>query len=148
MQYLNNINIVTKKGKDSMGFNLEIKNHLEYVDRDGVTIYSVGDNIVCEAGGKRYIGKIASIGYYRREEDPEPQPAIYIDTSKNETSYSGEVIMVEDITYLYNDTAEYRLEAMGELIDILHDKWDGMTGQEKDRVGKILMWFWQLAEQK
>ena len=84
-----------------MGFNLEMKNHLECIDGEGFTIHYVGDNVVCEAGGKRYIGKIASIGYYRREQDSEPQPAMYIDTSKNDTSYSGEVVMVDDITYLY-----------------------------------------------
>ncbi len=131
-----------------MGFILEVQNHLRYSDEERDIICSVGDRVVCEAGGKRYIGRIASIGYYKEEEGAEPRQAIYIDTTKGRKSYSGEVIMLDDITYLYNDTAEYKSEAMGELIDILHDKWDDMTGQEKGRVGKILMWFWQLAEQK
>ena len=127
---------------------LELENHLEYKHEEGTAIYSVGDNIVCEAGGKRYIGKIASIGYYRREEDPEPQPAIYIDTSKNETSYSGEVIMVEDITYLYDGTVTYRQEAVQDLIDILLDYRDKMEEEDRDKVGKIFMGLWNLATQK
>lgn len=48
------------------------------------------------------------------EEGAEPKPAIYIDTTKGRKSYSGEVIMLDDITYLYNDTAEYKSEAMGD----------------------------------
>ena len=131
-----------------MGFNVEMNNYLLHKDEEKIVGYFAGDNIICEAEGKRYVGKIASIGYYREEEGAEPKPAIYIDTTKGRKSYSGEVIMLDDITYLYNDTAEYKSEAVGELIDILHDKWDDMTGQEKGRVGKILMWFWQLAEQK
>ena len=79
-----------------MGFNLEMKNHLENKDESGTAIYSVGDSVVCEAGGKRYIGKITSIGYYQNDGE-EAKPAIYIDTSKTKTSYSGEVVMAEDI---------------------------------------------------
>lgn len=147
MQYLNNINIVTKKGKDSMGFNLEIKNHLEYKHEEGTAIYSVGDNIVCEAGGKRYIGKIKMIGYYKKD-GGEIKPAIYIDTSKTETSYSGEVVMVEDITYLYDGTVTYRQEAVQDLIDILLDYRDKMEEEDRDKVGKIFMGLWNLATQK
>ena len=131
-----------------MGFNLEIKNHLEYVDRDGVTIYSVGDNVVCEAGGKRYIGNIASIGYYRKDKDSEPQPAIYIDTSKTKTSYSGEVVMAGDITYLYNGSAAYRQEAVQNLIDIILDYRNSMKEEDQNKVGKMLMGLWNLGTQK
>ena len=130
-----------------MGFNLEIKNHLEYVDRDGVAIYSVGDNVVCEAGGKRYIGKIKTIGYYKKD-GGEIKPAIYIDTSKTETSYSGEVVMVEDITYLYDGTVTYRQEAVQDLIDILLDYRDKMEEEDRDKVGKIFMGLWNLGIQK
>lgn len=145
----NKNNKVMKKEKGhSMGFDLEMNNYLLHKDEEKIMGYFAGDNVICEAGGKRYIGKIASIGYYREEEGAEPKPAIYIDTTKGRKSYSGEVIMLDDITYLYNDTAEYKSEAMGGLIEILLDKWDDLAEQEKDRAGKILMWFWNLAEQK
>ena len=47
-----------------MGFILEVQNHLRYSDEERDIICSVGDRVVCEAGGKRYIGRIASIGNY------------------------------------------------------------------------------------
>ena len=129
-----------------MGFNLEMKNHLEYKHEEGTAIYSVGDNVVCEAGGKRYIGKITSIGYYQNDGE-EAKPAIYIDTSKTKTSYSGEVVMAEDITYLYNVSAAYREEAAQSLIDIVLDYMDSMKEGDQDKVGKILMGFYQLSKQ-
>ena len=131
-----------------MGINLEMKNHLEYKQEEGTASCFVGDKVVCEAGGKRYIGRIASIGYYRREKDSDPQPAIYIDTSKTKTSYSGEVVMVEDITYLYNDSAAYREEAVQDLIDIVLDYRDSMKEEDRHKVGKILMGMWYLVEQE
>ena len=129
-----------------MGFNLIIGNHLEYKHEEGTATYSVGDSVVCEAGGKRYIGNIASIGYYRKDKDSEPQPAIYIDTSKTKTSYSGEVVMAGDITYLYNGSAAYRQEAVQNLIDIILDY--SMKKEDQDKVGKILMGLWNLGTQK
>ena len=129
-----------------MGFNLIIGNHLEYKHEEGTATYSVGDSVVCEAGGKRYIGNIASIGYYRKDKDSEPQPAIYIDTSKTKTSYSGEVVMAGDITYLYNGSAAYRQEAVQDLIDIILDY--SMKKEDQDKVGKILMGLWNLGTQK
>ena len=131
-----------------MGFNLELNNHLEYRHEEGTAIYSVGDNVICEANGKRYIGKIASIGYYRKEKDSEPQPAIYIDTTKTKTSYSGEIIMVEDITYFYNNSAVYRTEAYKNLIDIVLDYRESMKEEDQAKVGKILMGLWHLVEQE
>ena len=130
-----------------MGFNLEMKNHLENKDESGTAIYSVGDSVVCEAGGKRYIGKITSIGYYQNDGE-EAKPAIYIDTSKTKTSYSGEVVMAEDITYLYNASAAYREEAAQNLIDIILDYMDSMKEGDQDKVGKILMGFYQLSKQE
>lgn len=129
-----------------MGFNLEMKNYLECIDEEGFTIHYVGDNVVCEAGGKRYIGKIASIGYYRREQDSEPQPAMYIDTSKNDASYSGEVVMVDDITQLYNDSAAYKQEAIQNLIDVVLDYRDDMAEQDRNKVGRLLMGLWQFGK--
>jgi hypothetical protein len=130
-----------------MEFNLEMKNHLEYKHEEGTAIYSVGDSVVCEAGGKRCIGKIISIGYYQND-DEEAKPAIYIDTSKTKTSYSGEVVMAEDITYLYNASAAYREEAAQNLIDIILDYMDSMKEGDQDKVGKILMGFYQLSKQE
>lgn len=130
-----------------MGFNLEMKNHLENKDESGTAIYSVGDSVVCEAGGKRYIGKITSIGYYQNDGE-EAKPAIYIDTSKTKTSYSGEVVMAEDITYLYNASAAYREEAAQSLIDIVLDYMDSMKEGDQNKVGKILMGFYQLSKQE
>lgn len=130
-----------------MEFNLKIGNHLEYKHEEGTAIYSVGDSVVCEAGGKRYIGKITSIGYYQKDEE-ESKPAIYIDTSKTKTSYSGEVVMVEDITYLYNGSAAYRQEAVQDLIDIILDYRNSMKEEDRNKVGKILMGLWSLGVQK
>lgn len=65
-----------------MGFNVEMNNYLLHKDEEKIVGYFAGDNIICEAEGKRYVGKIASIGYYREEEGAEPKPAIYIDTTK------------------------------------------------------------------
>jgi hypothetical protein len=131
-----------------MGFNLGIGNYLEYKHDEGTAIYSVGDNVVCEAGEKRYIGKIASIGYYRKDKDSEPQPAIYIDTTKTKTSYSGEVVMAGDITYLYNGSAAYRREAVQNLIDIILDYRNSMKEEDQDKIGKVLMGLWNLGTQK
>lgn len=131
-----------------MGFNLGIGNYLEYKHDEGTAIYSVGDNVVCEAGEKRYIGKIASIGYYQGEGDTEPQPAIYIDTTKTKTSYSGEVVMAGDITYLYNGSAAYRREAVQNLIDIILDYRNSMKEEDQDKIGKVLMGLWNLGTQK
>ena len=131
-----------------MGFNIKIGNHLEYKHEEGTAIYSVGDSVVCEAGGKRYIGKIASIGYYHGEGDSEPQPAIYIDTSKTKAGYSGEVILAGDITYLYNGSAAYRQEAVQNLIDIILDYRNSMKKENQDKVGKMLMGLWNLGTQK
>lgn len=100
-----------------------------------------------KAGGKRYIGKIKTIGYYKKD-GGEIEPAIYIDTSKTETSYSGEVVMVEDITYLYDGTVTYRQEAVQDLIDILLDYRDKMEEEDRDKVGKIFMGLWNLATQE
>lgn len=76
----------------------------------------------------------------------QPKPAIYLDTSKSKTSRSGEVILVEDITYLYNDTAEYTKEAVHDLIDMVMEKYDdGMTEEEQTKVGKILYRLWKIA---
>lgn len=131
-----------------MGLDLKIKTYLECKHGEGTTTYSVGDNIVCKAGGKLYIGKITFVGCYQGDKDSEPQPAIYIDTSKTRTSYSGEVILVGDITYLYNDSAAYRQETVQDLIDIVLDYRESMKKEDQDKVGKIFMGLWNLMEEK
>lgn len=130
-----------------MGFDVKMGNHLEYKHEEGMAIYSAGDNVVCEAGGKRYIGKITLIGYYQKDGE-EAKPAVYIDTSKTKESYSGEIVMVEDITYLYNDTATFRKEAVSDLIDIILDYRESMKEEDQEKVGKILMGLWYLVEQE
>ena len=98
-----------------MGFNLEMKNHLEYKDETGTTIYFVGEKVICETEEKQYLGKIAAIGYYQGEGDSEPKPAICLDVP-TKPNHSSEVVMVEDITYLYNDSFTYRAEVYKDLL--------------------------------
>ena len=87
-----------------MGFNLEMKNHLEYKEQGRVPLlYSEGDDVICKVGDIIYSGRIAKIGYDFETDASQPKLAIYLDTSESSTSRSGEIILVEDITYLYND---------------------------------------------
>lgn len=134
-----------------MKFNLKLGYHLEHKnERDVVLAYSEGDEVICKVGDKTYSGMIAKIGYDFEADPSTPKPAIYLDTSESRTSHSGEVILVEDITYLYNDTAEYKREAVHELIDMVLKKYDDgdMTDEEQDKVAKILYRLWQIAKQE
>lgn len=130
-----------------MGFNIEMKNHLEYKDGTGTTIYFVGEKVICETGEKQYMGKIAAIGYYQREGDSEPKPAICIDVP-TKPEHSSEVIMVGDITYLYNDSFSYRAEVYKDLLDVVMRNKNNMEKQDQDKVGKILMGLYQLSGQE
>ena len=132
-----------------MGFNLEMKNHLEYKEQGRVPLhYSEGDDVICKVGDIIYSGRIAKIGYDFETDVSQPKPAIYLDTSASNKSRSGELILVEDITYLYNDTTEYTGEAVQELIDMVMNKYDDMTEEEQNKVGKILYRLWRIAIRK
>ena len=56
--------------------------------------------------------------------------------------------MLEDITYLYNDSVTYKQEAVQNLIDIVLDYRDSMKEEDRNKVGKILMGLWYLVEQE
>ena len=84
-----------------MEYNVEIGATVKFTDDNGTNTFSEGDSVICCCGEKRrYVGKITCIGSYRENENAEPEQAIYIDTSKSKTSYSGEVVKVKDITYI------------------------------------------------
>ena len=130
-----------------MGFNLEMKDYLEHRGEEGSTTYCVGDNVICETGEKQYLGKITRIGYYQGEGDSEPKPAICLDVP-TKPDHSREVVMVEDITYLYNDSFTYRAEVYKDLLDVVMRNKDNMEKQDQDKVGKILMGFYRFSEQE
>ena len=133
-----------------MGFDLEMRYHLEHKSERGTILdYLEGDEVICKVGDKVYSGTITKIGYDFETDPSQAKPAIYLDTSESRTSRSGEVILVDDITYLYNDTVEYKKEAIHELIDMVMKKYDDdMTDEEQDKVAKILYRLWQIAKQE
>lgn len=49
---------IHKYRRHGMGFNLGIGNYLEYKHDEGTAIYSVGDNVVCEAEKKGILAKL------------------------------------------------------------------------------------------
>lgn len=84
-----------------MNYNVEFGATIKFTDENGTNVFSEGDNVICCLGDeKRYVGKITTIGNYQENDDSEPERAIYIDTSKSKTSYSGEIVKVADITYI------------------------------------------------
>lgn len=88
-----------------MKCNLEIDASIKLQKEDGTYEYFVvGDEIVCCAGeSRKYIGKIDNIGSYQEDTDSEGgELAIYLNTSKSKMSYSGEIIKIDDITYIGN----------------------------------------------
>lgn len=91
---------------------IEIKPSLKYKDENGTQVLTEGDYVLCcVKNDKRYMGRILSIGNYQENETAEQETAIYIDTSKSNTSFSGELIKVSDITYIckcpFNDLLGY-----------------------------------------
>ncbi len=82
-----------------MIYSMEIGKNLRYINEDRTGNYFIeGDEIDCYIGdGKRYTGKIAGIGIFRKNETENLEPVIQLDTSESDTSYSGEIILVKDI---------------------------------------------------
>lgn len=75
--------------------------YIKFTDNGVTTKFLDGDNvIICIGDEKRYVGTIASIGTWSETKDSEKCFALFLDTSKSATSYSGEVIRVDDITYI------------------------------------------------
>lgn len=78
-----------------------MKTTLQYTNEEKTEFFVEGDNIICcLESGKRYIGRIGRIGTYQKDEKSEPETAIYIETSKDKTGSSGELVMAGDITYI------------------------------------------------
>lgn len=79
----------------------EIKPYLEYTNEEGKQFFYVGDHIICRTEDeRRYIGRIVTICRYQESEGTEPEGVIYLNTSQNKMSYSGEIIKIADITYI------------------------------------------------
>ena len=86
-----------------MNCNLELSASLKLKNEDGTYEYFVvGDEIACCAGeSRKYIGTINNIWNYQEDTDSESDElAIYLNTSKSKMSYSGEIIKIDDITYI------------------------------------------------
>ncbi len=81
-----------------MKIKTELETCLKYTDETGTKYFKEGDSVICCAGGHKYDGKIKAVGGYSEEADTEPIPAVYLNTSPNKTSYSGEIIKIKDIT--------------------------------------------------
>lgn len=74
---------------------------LKYTNEDEEQSLFGGDHIICRTkDGERYIGRIVTICRYRENKETEPEDVIYLNTSQNKMSYSGEIIKVADITYI------------------------------------------------
>lgn len=84
-----------------MGFYADTKADIEYTDNNGTTYFNIGDKVACYTDRTRYTGKITQIGTYLNAESMECFPAVYIDTSKSETSISGEIVLIKEIKYMY-----------------------------------------------
>jgi len=95
-----------------MELNKEVAVCLKYEDENETRVFVEGDDVLCcVKNDKRYMGRILSIGNYQENETAEQELAIYINTSKSNTSFSGELIKVSDITYIckcpFNDLMGY-----------------------------------------
>lgn len=84
-----------------MGFYADTKADIEYTDNNGTTYFNIGDKVACYTDRARYSGRITQIGTYLNAESTECFPAVYVDTSKSETSISGEIIFIKEIRYMY-----------------------------------------------
>lgn len=90
----------------------EIESISGQTNEEEVQVFTEGDNVICRVkDGRRYKGMIAIICRYRENEDEDMQHVIYLNTSQNKMSYSGEIIKAEDIAYMcrvpVNDLLEY-----------------------------------------
>lgn len=83
---------------DKIEFGLSIKS----IDEDGtLNIVTEGDEIVCYTkDGKEYNGRLFIIGYYRENDEAEPETAICVHWNTGERTYSGEYILMKDIAHI------------------------------------------------
>lgn len=86
-----------------MGFSIEIGTNIKYTDGTGTHYLFEGDRVACHVGGKVYNGTISLAGTYKEPMDPEPRQVICLNTSKNKTSLSSEIINLKDITGICRD---------------------------------------------
>lgn len=95
---------------------MQCKTEKEYMsghtNGEGTQVFTEGDNVICRVkDGRRYMGMIAMICRYQENTDGDSQHVIYLNTSQNKMSYSGEIIKAEDIAYMcrvpVNDLFEY-----------------------------------------
>lgn len=90
----------------------EIESISGHTNEEGAQVFTEGDNVVCRVkDGRRYKGMIAMICRYQENADEGPKHVVYLNTSQNKMSYSGEIIKAEDIAYMcrvpVNDLLEY-----------------------------------------
>ena len=84
-----------------MALNIELGTNIKYTDESGRAYHLFeGDQVICHVGEKVYCGVISLIGMYKEKTDSESQQVICLNTSKNATSLSSEIIKVKDITYI------------------------------------------------
>lgn len=83
-----------------MSFNIKTGSNLKYADETGTYYLFEGDKVICHVGEKVYNGTLSLIGTYKENVDSELQQVIYIDTFKNRTNMSRDMIKVKDITYI------------------------------------------------
>ena len=84
-----------------MGYKNEIKPSLVFTNGETTQAFHEGDAVICRTGnGRRYIGKIATIGRYQESAEAESENVICLHTFKDRTSYSGEIIKAADIEYM------------------------------------------------
>lgn len=81
-----------------MKCNVEVKANLEYKNDAGTQVFLAGDDVICSTNnGRRYVGKIVTIGAYQKDKETESEPVVYINIS-NKTNCSVEPVKVADIT--------------------------------------------------
>ena len=102
-----------------MIYSMEIGKNLRYINEDRTGKYFIeGDEIDCYIrSGKRYTGKIAGIGVSRENGTENLEPVVQMDTSKNDTSYSWEIIFIKDIIYISNKHKDAMPEFMNKELD-------------------------------
>lgn len=121
-----------------MGLNVELGANVRYTDEDSTQYFYEGNQVTCHVGKDVYTGVITSICYYKESEESEPQPAICIDTSKSKMSYSVEIILLKDITYLCNNIAENVVSSIYEIIGIAVKNQDKLNEEDREKLAKNL----------
>ena len=95
-----------KRRKTNMGFYANIEANVEYTDNISTTYFECGDEVICYTDKGRYEGRMIQVGTYQKDQNSEIFPAIYIDTSRSETSICGEIILMKDIKHMHRRVFE------------------------------------------